>query len=168
MVIEKNAAQMIDLVLQDDGVESVRFDGDLFPAKGLISFDSHLVVPIDVAFVLIVHGKAALSGFEIAFLDGIGDDFGIHELIGRKKVSLHVATIMDDEHPFVDADLGRGEADPLSDRGMLRAISFVLRELKVIEHLIKRLLVLYAQGQENILRREAKGWIFVFDDFYHR
>lgn len=159
---------MVNFVLQDDGVESVRFEGDLFPAKGLVGFDGYFIIPIDVAFVLVVDGKAAFSGFKIAFLDGIGDDLGVHELIGRKKVSLEVATIMNDEHPLVDADLGRGEANPFSNRWVLRAISFVLRELKVIKHLVERLLVLYAQGQGDILRREAKGWVFVFDDFYHR
>lgn len=159
---------MVDFVLQHDSVEPICLDGDFSSPESLIGLDGHLIVPIDVAFMLIVHGEATLTGFEIAFLYGIGDDFGIDELIGREKASLEVVAVVDDEHSLVDADLGRGQSHSLANRWVFGPISFVLGQLEIFEHLIERLFVLAAQRERNVLGRETKGWVFVFDDFYHR
>ena len=73
-VIEKNAIQMVDFVLQNNCVITEGNDLNIFAFQSVIGFDGDFVRSIGVARMFAIDAKAAFSIDEIALSDGLGDD----------------------------------------------------------------------------------------------
>jgi hypothetical protein len=70
-------------------------------------------------------------------------------------VAFFVDRIVNHEHPLIDADLGRGEADPFADFGILLPLGGILAFFEISEHLIEKGFFSPRSGGEPLLWRRS-------------
>ena len=107
MVVEEDAIQVVDFVLENDRVKTKGNDLDVFAFECVISFDGDLVRSIGVAWVFAIDAKAPFAIDEVALSDRLGNDDWINELILDIGAIFFPGWVIDDEHTLIDTDLRR-------------------------------------------------------------
>ena len=107
MVVEEDAIQVVDFVLENDRVKTEGNDLDDFAFEGVIGFDGDLVRSIGIAWVFAIDAEATFSIDEIALSDRLGNDDWINELILDIGAIFFPRWVIDDEHSLIDTDLRR-------------------------------------------------------------
>ena len=151
-IVEEDSVEMVNLVLEDDGVIASGGDLHIGADFGVIGLDDDLEVAVDAAGVLGIDAKAAFSCGEVGLADGVDDDLRVDELILDERISLISSRVGDDEHPLVNADLRSGESDAFAAARMLLAVFFVLGQFEIFKHLIEGLLIFCRKRHLNLFR----------------
>jgi len=108
VVVEEDAIQVIDFVLENDRVKTKGNDLDVFAFEGVIGFDGDLVRSIGIAWVFAIDAKAPFAIDEVALSDRLGNDNWVNELILDIGAIFFPGWVIDDEHTLIDTDLRRG------------------------------------------------------------
>ena len=107
MVVEEDAIQVVDFVLENDRVKTEGNDLDVFAFEGVVGFDGDLVRSIGIAWMFAIDAKAAFAIDEVALSDRLGNDDGVNELILDIGAIFFPGWVIDDEHTLIDTDLRR-------------------------------------------------------------
>ena len=107
MVVEEDAIQVVDFVLENDRVKTKGNDLDVFAFEGVVGFDGDLVRSIGIAWMFAIDAEAAFSIDEVALSDRLGNDDWINELILDIGAIFFPGWVIDDEHTLIDTDLRR-------------------------------------------------------------
>lgn len=166
MIVEKNAAQMVDFVLKDNRIVAFGFDQNVLADQSVVGFDLNSEITIDFSRVRLIDGKAAFPTDEIAFFDGRKNDFRIHKLIFG-SIAFFVDRIRNDEHPLVQTDLRRGEADSFPDLRILFSECGILALFEISKHLVEQGFFLRGEGEIHLFRRRMDGFGIIFNDSKH-
>ena len=106
-VVEEDAIQVIDFVLEDDRVKTKGNDLNVFSFDGVIGFDGDLVCSIGIAWMFAIDTEAPFAIDEVALSDRLGNDNWVNELILDIGAIFFPGWVIDDEHTLIDTDLRR-------------------------------------------------------------
>ena len=106
-VVEEDAIQVVDFVLENDCVKTEGNDLDVFAFEGVVSLDGDLVRSIGIAWVFAIDAKAPFAIDEVALSDRLGNDDWVNELILDIGAIFFPGWVIDDEHTLIDTDLRR-------------------------------------------------------------
>ena len=149
MIVEEDAVEMVDLVLEDDCLISAGGNGDLLIGHRVERLDDDFEIAIDISGMFVIHRKAAFAIGEVTFFHRVDDDLRIDELVLDQRTIFVFRRIGNDEHTDTMSDLGSRQADAFTDVGVFLLEFGILGQDQIFEHFVDERPILGGEGERD-------------------